>query len=286
MFKIAALFRLIFLLILMKSNSVLAIDLYKLQHECAEIGFKMHTKENGECVLQLVDKLKNRSSNLSMLSTRSDVEASSANGVQEVTGETKTPKISQVKTDATRITESPLLSALPNNINASLLLDSKKECKELGFKENTDKYIDCVIEITARNNNSAKNQTISGDGSQDDQTCQKYEFKPGTANYSDCRMKIDMAKQQAAQQQAQFQQQQQQYQAEMAEYNKRKERDAGLRLMQFGLGVLAGGGARNSSGGYIAPPVAPTISPSTQTYILPGGQHMNCTTTGSVTNCF
>jgi hypothetical protein len=168
------------------------------------------------------------------------------------------------------------------------LTPAKKQCQELGFKDGTEKFGNCVLQLSS--NVFAKQEVSTnnaGDGTRDDQTCQKYGFRPGASNYSDCRMKIDMAKQQAAQQQAQYEQQQRQYQTELAEYNKRKEKEAGLKLMQFGLGVLAGGnGSRGSSGGYGAPPVAPSIVPSTQTYVLPGGQHMNCTTTGNVTNCF
>jgi hypothetical protein len=87
---------------------------------------------------------------------------------------------------------------------------------------------------------------------------------------------------------SEIEQQQRQYQTELAEYNKQKEKEAGLKLMQFGLGVLAGGNnrSRGSSGGYGTTPIAPQLVPSTQTYVLPVGQHMNCTTTDNVTIFF
>jgi hypothetical protein len=42
------------------SNSVAAVELSLLQKECAEIGFKIKTQENGKCVLQLMDKFNSK----------------------------------------------------------------------------------------------------------------------------------------------------------------------------------------------------------------------------------
>ena len=42
------------------SNSIAAVELSILQKECAEIGFKIKTEDNGKCVLQLMDKFSSK----------------------------------------------------------------------------------------------------------------------------------------------------------------------------------------------------------------------------------
>ena len=42
------------------SNSTSAVELSVLQKECAEIGFKIKTEDNGKCVLQLMDKFNSK----------------------------------------------------------------------------------------------------------------------------------------------------------------------------------------------------------------------------------
>lgn len=201
---------------------------------------------------------------------------------------TKNKIISQKKMEADeaikREKESQELARIQKERNDPLT-PAKNQCKELGFKEKTEKFAECVVKLSSNGLVNSTQGAASGDGSQDDQTCQKYGFKPNTSNYSDCRMKIDMAKQQMAQQQAQFQQQQRQYEAELKAYEDNKRKQASLKLMQFGLNMMANGG--RSSASNIGPaPVAPTFVPSTNTYFLPGGHQMTCTTTGTVTNCF
>jgi len=67
-----------------------------------------------------------------------------------------------------------------------------------------------------------------------------------------------------------------------------RERQQGLRQMEFGLRLLSGQrpiDAVNSIG--TARPIAPNPpSPINQTIITPSGRMINCTTTGSLTNCY
>ena len=148
-------------------------------------------------------------------------------------------------------------------------------CMDLGFKRKTPAFANCVLELMERKENS----TASTDP--DDATCRKYGFKRKTNEYATCRQQIEQAKVQAAQQQAQYQQQQKQYQAQLDEQKRQRSVAAGLALMQLGTGISSG--AYNANNAYGSLPTPPNPN---RTYILPGGKMMNCTTTGTVTNCF
>ena len=153
----------------------------------------------------------------------------------------------------------------------------EKTCADLGFRKKTEGYANCVLELISRN--STPTQVTSNDP--DDITCRKYGFKPKTNEYASCRLQIDQAKQDAQRQQAQFNEQQKQYQAQLEEQKKQRSRAAGLALMQMGAGISSG--AYNANNAYGALPTPPNPN---RTYVLPGGKVMNCTTTGTVTNCF
>jgi hypothetical protein len=184
------------------------------------------------------------------------------------------------------------------SISQSFALDTTKEentCAYIGFKKGTESFGNCVLELLDRKKSSSKIITTqpppkiaqsrvqpqaqaSGDGSQDDATCQKYGFKPNTNEYSSCRLQIDQAKQQQAQQQAQYDEQMKQYK----EAQRQRSIQANLALMQRGLNMMAGGG-----GGGVGPsPIAPVAPIQNQTYMLPGNKMMTCSTNGNVTSCF
>jgi hypothetical protein len=168
--------------------------------------------------------------------------------------------------------------------------EQEKACLDIGFKKKTPAFANCVLELMDRqgSGNSASNsnnQTYSSNDP-DDATCQKYGFKPRTNEYANCRQQIDIAKQQAQQQLAQYEEQKRQYDAQMAEYKKRRETAANLALMQCGLNMMSTGncsGVRNVGPAPIAP-MAPSYGP--RTYYLPGNRVMTCTTSGNITNCF
>ena len=143
-------------------------------------------------------------------------------------------------------------------------------CQSIGFKRKTEAFANCVLELISRNQ-SAKE---SSSNDPDDATCRKYGFRPKSNEYAQCRLQIDQARQEGQRQQAQ-------YEAQIAEQKKQRSQAAGLALMQMGAGISSG--AYNASNGYGSLPTPPNPN---RTYILPGGRIMNCTTTGSVTNCF
>jgi len=166
------------------------------------------------------------------------------------------------------------------NAKPALSMDTASEeatCVEIGFKKKTPSFGDCVLELMDRK------QSISANSSSDpdDASCRGYGFKPRSSEYAACRLQIDQARKDAQRQQAQFAQEQKQYQAQLEEQRKQRSMAAGLALMQLGSGITSG--AYNPSNSYGAKPTPPNPN---RTITLPGGRTMNCTTTGTVTNCF
>lgn len=163
----------------------------------------------------------------------------------------------------------------------SFALDTSTEeaqCTEIGFKKKTQAYADCVLELLDR-------RTTQNGRDPDDATCRKYGFKPKSDNYAACRQQIDMARQDAQRQQAQYEQQQAQYEAQLAERKRERDKQRSLAMLQMGLGMLSGQyNANNAYGTIPSAPIPPQNLP--RTYILPGGKAMSCTTTGTVTSCF
>jgi hypothetical protein len=145
----------------------------------------------------------------------------------------------------------------------------------MGFKRKTESFGNCVLELLDRKSNAL----VSNDP--DDATCKKYGFKPKSSEYASCRLQIDQAKQDAKRQQAQFAEQQKQYEAQLEEQKRQRKIASGIALMQMGAGLSSG--AYNANNAYGALPTPPNPN---RTYVLPGGKMMNCTTTGSVTQCF
>ena len=131
--------------------------------------------------------------------------------------------------------------------------------------------------------------------------CAKFGFVVGSTPYSDCRLKIDIAKREQAQRQAayeieqqRYQEEQRRYEAQVAEYEREKERQKGLALLRFSA-ALAGGtspyfsenlanAGRQSLGMAPTPPTRPQIQNFTITN--PAGRMTNCTVFGNNINCF
>jgi hypothetical protein len=163
----------------------------------------------------------------------------------------------------------------------------EKTCSEIGFKRKTEAFGNCVLELVQRRGSQSRSQSSQAINSNDpdDATCRKYGFKAGTNEYAQCKQQIDLARSDAQRQQAQFEQQQKQYQDQLDAQKKRRSDAANMAMLSMGLGMMAGGGANNSGSGPV--PVAPIAPPiQNRTYTLPGGQRMNCTTTGTITNCY
>ena len=122
------------------------------------------------------------------------------------------------------------------------LAEHEATCADLGFKKKTQAYGECVLELDMRET-ASRGQAVKqilqqtqlqaqqkGDGTNEHQTCVKFGFVVGSAPYSDCRLKIDIAKREQAQRQAaydielqRYQEEQRRYEAQVAEYERQKE---------------------------------------------------------------
>jgi hypothetical protein len=111
-----------------------------------------------------------------------------------------------------------------------------------------------------------KSKAGQGDGTPEDALCQKYGFTVSTQPYAECRMKIDIAKNEAKQRQALYDAEMARYNAQVAEYEKKKKREESDRLIRFGLALMGGtspnfsenlNNANRAAAGL--PPVAPQI---------------------------
>lgn len=129
-----------------------------------------------------------------------------------------------------------------------------------------------------------------GDGTPEHQACFKFGFTGGTLPYSDCRLKLEMNKQYAAQRQATFEAEQQRYQEQVAAFEKEKERQKKLAQMRYGLALMgstsptfAGGIADANRAMGWAPPEPPKLQPFT---IQGPKGTTTCTVMGNIYNCF
>jgi hypothetical protein len=215
------------------------------------------------------------------------------------------------------------LLSLSSFIAVANLAQHEVTCAELGFKKRTPAYGECVLEldqrqktakVTAekqeqigrqeninRENEIAKQQMQQrGDGSVEHQTCNRFGFVVGTPYYSECRLKIDIAKREQAQKQAayeaeqrRYQEEQRRYEAQVAEYEKERERQKGAAMMRFGLALMGGtsphasenfaNAGRQSLG---LPPVAPS-RPTIQNFTITGPDRRmtNCNVFGNNITC-
>jgi hypothetical protein len=115
--------------------------------------------------------------------------------------------------------------------------------------------------------------------------CDSFGFERGTEAHAECAMKLYMNEQNQDvanaitssnnQQTAALARQQAVQEATLKEQKRIRELEAALRGVQIGIGIMNGTTSSSNS--------APTTQ--THTYTI-NGQIINCTTTGSVTNCF
>jgi hypothetical protein len=203
-----------------------------------------------------------------------------------------------------------LLSAF--GLCAAGLDEHETTCSELGFKKKTQAYGECVLELDRRET-AERSQAIQqkqqqiqmqaqqkGDGTKEHQMCFRFGFIAGTPAYSDCRLKIDIAKREQAQRQAAYDIEQQRYQeelsryeAQLAEHAREKERQKGWALLRFGA-ALSGGtspyfsenlanAGRQSLGLAPTPPTRPTFQNFTITG--PDRRTTNCNVFGNNITC-
>ena len=202
-----------------------------------------------------------------------------------------------------------LLAALGGHAFAVGLAEHEAMCADLGFKKRTPAYGECVLELDRRAS-TEKGKAVQqvrqqeqqrGDGTSEHQTCNRFGFVVGTPPYADCRLKIDIAKQDQERKQADYEAEQRRYEAEQRRYDERvaayereKEKRASLALMRFGF-ALMGGTSPNASENFAnagreslgMAPVPPT-RPQFQNFSItdPSGRRTNCTVLGNNINCF
>jgi hypothetical protein len=120
-----------------------------------------------------------------------------------------------------------------------------------------------------------------GDGSPDDFKCKSFGFKFGSKDYGECRIKLEAIASQNIQQQRNDDIKKQQFDAQLAE--QKRALDAQVDAQNKQRQLQAGQALLNYSQTLSNP--APAL-PANQTYIMPSGKMMNCTTTGATTSCF
>ena len=205
-----------------------------------------------------------------------------------------------------------LIAVFTSNASAVGLEKYEVTCSELGFKKRTVPFGECVLELDERANSAkvksiekpqqqAPVRSVQGDGTPDHLTCIQFGFSFGTPQYSECRLKISIAKQEQAQrqlayeaEQRRYQEEQRQYEAKVAEYERQRQIQKSLALMRFGLS-LAGGTSPHASENFAnagreslgMAPIQPT-RPQVQNFTItnPAGRMTNCTVVGNNINCF
>jgi hypothetical protein len=200
------------------------------------------------------------------------------------------------------------LLAYAGSVGAVDLTAHEKTCAEIGFKKRTLAFGECVMELDQRASVertqamklSQQQVQQQGDGTNEHQICEKFGFVVGNAPYSDCRLKINIAKQEQTQRQATYDAEQrrylveqQRYDAQVAELERQKEKQRADGLIRFGLALMGGtsphasenfaNAGRQALGLAPAPPIRPQIQNFTITN--PGRQTTNCTMIGNNINC-
>jgi hypothetical protein len=140
-------------------------------------------------------------------------------------------------------------------------LIAEAQCTELGFKKKTKKFSKCLSTLQSKNNiikTTAKSNISSevqrGDGSPNDNTCQKYGFKVGDESYKQCLMDIKIAEERASEALRQYEMQKKSYEEQVRQYDEqmrlyeaaieeqraKKQREDNVKLLTFGLGLASG----------------------------------------------
>lgn len=243
---------------------------------CAELGFKPATEKFGDCVLQM---LKGGSSSGQTNVTSVAPSAQEAESSVSCQTDADCPTNTSCRTKSYGGSECRAWSCrtdadCPTNSSCRSRSYGGLECRQRGAQ--------------AQQAVGSPPRTQGGDGSQDDATCQRYGFSVGSQQYSSCRLQLDVARQQAAQAQQQYQEQLRQYEEQKAAYEKEQQRQKGLKLLDLSQRLFSGQSPVDAvRGAQGLPPLTPPQEvPATQTYRMPNGRMVTCTTAGTMTNCF
>jgi hypothetical protein len=187
-------------------------------------------------------------------------------------------------------------------VPSDFIANAKAQCKDLGFKEKTEKFGECVLELSRRGaatKPTINESSVRGDGGADDQACAGYGYRVGTAAYSDCRLQLDMARRDYEREMRAYEAEKAAYERRVAEAQAEQRRQQQQRQAQYGfciaqcssqpgattLGCMSRCGA--ASAGLSYDPGAPPARPSGRTTYVINGQIINCRTSpsGSVVTC-
>ena len=201
----------------------------------------------------------------------------------------KTSSKTNERRDSQRVAEDPLR-------------DAKRQCRDLGFKDKTEKFGTCVLELNKKNSPLVENREIPvsrGDGSADDTTCAGYGYSVGSTGYADCRMKLDQARRDYERELRAYQAEKAAYDQRVAEGQAEARRRQQERQAQYGfcvaacssqpgstaLGCMSRCGA--ASAGLSFDPGAPPARPSGRTTYVINGRIINCNSSpsGSIVTC-
>jgi len=182
------------------------------------------------------------------------------------------------------------------------LYSAKEQCRELGFKDKTEKFGTCVLELSKRGGDQqtrSEPRTARGDGTPDDATCVGYGYAVGSSRYADCRMKLDQARRDYERELRAYQAEQAAYEQRVAEGQAEARRRQQEKQAQYGfcvaacssqpgstaLGCMSRCGA--ASAGLSFDPGAPPARPSGRTTYVINGRIINCNTSpsGSIVTC-
>lgn len=176
------------------------------------------------------------------------------------------------------------------------LFSAKRQCRELGFREKTEKFGSCVLQLSKSKefqDNSIEVPTAQSDGSPDDKTCIGYGYAVGTTGYADCRLKLDQARRD-------YERDLRAHEAEKAEYDRRaaaikeeNERQAAEELGQYGMCLANCRGdfltcssrCESGSAGTARSIGEPPALPSGRTTYIINGKIINCNRFGSTVTC-
>lgn len=179
---------------------------------------------------------------------------------------------------------------------------AKEQCRGLGFKDKTEKFGTCVLELSKRGDDQQPRPattTARGDGTPDDATCVAYGYSVGSNGYADCRMKLDQARRDYERELRAYQAEKAAYDQRVAEGQAEARRRQQEKQAQYGfcvaacssqpgstaLGCMSRCGA--AAAGLPFDPGAPPARPSGRTTYVINGQIINCNASpsGSIVTC-
>lgn len=179
----------------------------------------------------------------------------------------------------------------------------EKTCADIGFKPLTEAHAECVLELFERKKKQSQTKHLPTkiDATPEHIACENFGFIAGSVPYSDCRLKMDVARRDDQQKQAAYELAQEKYEMELrqyeeqvARYEKEKKRREGDAMMRFGLSLLGGTSPyfsenlANAGRASLGLPPSPPVAPQIQNFSItsPGGRMTNCSVVGNNINCF